>query len=156
MNKKWITVILIGLCIIIIFLIYRGFMSKRYAIIYFGKFGLSSGSTYEQVINYFGEPLRVEEDMNYRSIYYEDTRFGFMGRLVYIETTNPKYRFGWRRIGVSSTKEEVEKAYKKAKKIKDEENEICFIDGKNWDDINVTFTLNENNIVEKVGFGYGP
>ena len=63
-----------------------------------------------------------------------------------VEIINNKYRFGWKSIGVGSTKMDVEKAYKHVRKSPDNDHE--YIDG----DVYVIFSFDDMDVVKSIKF----
>ncbi|MCL2530197.1 MAG: hypothetical protein FWE41_07740 [Coriobacteriia bacterium] len=137
---------------------------------YWATVGLSvhSDRTFNGVINSWGEPERREaversNDVCYMNLIYEgyifSTEFLFAPaydndlyiRLVTI--TDPDYRIGCQQIGIGSTRQEVERAYRNNQIIKNPpENVIAFIDGKNiW----ISFTLSADDEVVEIKFHSG-
>ena len=118
---------------------------------YWNKTGISGGQTYNDIIKENGNPT-LEKNIDDRSyMIYDGISFaftnGFNGIFISAEITSTAYRFGRHKIGVGSTKAEVQKAYGKINPIKDlADNEFGYIDGGVW----IIFRVNSDDIVEKI------
>ena len=130
-------------------------MIFRYEKDYFGKLGLPRAKLYESVVEKMGEPLRIEEknDWGY-VVHYDGLELGYpcieLGALEYVKVTGNQYRFGMWRIGVGSTRKEVESVYRhKIQWSTDTIVQIC--EGETW----VKFEFDENNIVKAIYIALG-
>lgn len=134
-------------------LIYNIIRFLPYEAHYFEKLGVNRiRYLYSDMIKDFGEPIKIDiRPSQYALAVYEEFTMVYTCKaddafLQSIRITGEKYRFGWRSIGVGSTRKEVEKAYKNVKKSTDP---ICaYVDGK----IFVEFIFNENDVVTEIWF----
>ena len=123
---------------------------------YFGKVGLPESHLYESVVEKMGEPLRIEKtEDGYYIVHYNGLELGTgikLGIVQYVKVTGEQYRFGMWRIGVGSTRKEVESVYRHIKKIHGMRyNEVGVIDGLRW----VTYVFDENDIVKEIYLSNG-
>ena len=157
LNKKVSIIFSIMSCLILIFGIYL----LRHPIFcyekdYFGKVGLPRAKLYESVVEKMGEPLRIEKtEDGYYIVHYNGLELGTgikLGIVQYVKVTGEQYRFGMWRIGVGSTRKEVESVYRHIKKIHGmRDNEVGVIDGLRW----VTYVFDENDIVKEIYLSNG-
>ena len=157
LNKKVSIIFSIMSCLILIFGIYL----LRHPIFcyekdYFGKVGLPESHLYESVVEKMGEPLRIEKtEDGYYIVHYNGLELGTgikLGIVQYVKVTGKQYRFGMWRIGVGSTRKEVESVYRHIKKIHGMRyNEVGVIDGLRW----VTYVFDENDIVKEIYLSNG-
>ena len=148
----WITGILV-LVSIIYFLI--SISSKLYVEDYFAVFGLQKNHLYESVKEIYGIPKNINavDDTNYINVQYDGIEFVVQtnvkspldeGFVTAVRVYSSDYRFGKKKIGVGSTREEIDIVYKKCKKIVDVD--CGFIDGLTW----IEFYFDDNNEVIKI------
>ena len=121
---------------------------------YFGKVGLPESHLYESVVEKMGEPLRIEKtEDGYYIVHYNGLELGTgikLGIVQYVKVTGEQYRFGMWRIGVGSTRKEVESVYRhKIQWSTDTIVQIC--EGETW----VKFEFDENNIVKAIYIALG-
>lgn len=137
-----------------VILIYNIFKVLPYESQYFEKLGVNRVRyLYSDMIRDFGEPLEIRKVNEFDRVdaIYDEFIMRYPSEsddcfLLGIDIIGKKYRFGWRSIGVGSTRTEVERAYKHVKKSTDP---ICaYIDGK----IFVEFQFDENDVVKEVSF----
>lgn len=136
---------------------------------YFGVVGLSREMSYEKLIEIHGEPAKYDGIWRYYdgfSAYIIKREDGTV-ECVAVNVTDPKYRFGKRKIGVSSTAEEVKEAYATVGLMDDifpgeAYKYLCYVDGmypKNqyWSNSNiwVTYKIGDDNKVYEVHFQVG-
>ena len=152
-------------CLILIFGIYL----LRHPIFcyekdYFGKVGLPRAKLYESVVEKMGEPLRIEKtEDGYYIVHYNGLELGTgikLGIVQYVKVTGEQYRFGMWRIGVGSTRKEVESVYRhKIQWSTDEEIEVCDYDYENKEFIYsepwLNFEFDENNLVKAIYISMG-
>ncbi len=149
LNKKVRIIFSIISCLILIFGIYLlRHPIFRYEKDYFGKVGLPRAKLYESVVEKMGEPLRIEEKNGWgHVVHYDGLEFGYTciksGALEYVKVAGKQYRFGMWKIGVGSTRKEVESVYRhKIKWSKEDHIQVC--EGETW----IEFQFDENNIVK--------
>ncbi|MCD8089943.1 MAG: hypothetical protein LUD81_04870 [Clostridiales bacterium] len=155
---------------LIIFSIYR-YYTQYYETDYFGKLSLPSvRSRYETLVSVWGEPneivtLSYEPEQKYGKKYWLNCVYDDFSIKINSDSPIPVYndsvssctiyserfRFGKYNIGVGSSKDEVESAYKKYwKVVKDstvkDENIIAYQDKS----IHAEYTFDENNIVNEI------
>lgn len=130
---------------------------------YLGKLGFPIWSDYrweKNVKKIFGEPFYYQEDHSGRKLVYDKFNFCNGPLWGYIEVTDDSVKFGSQKIGIGSTREEVEKAYCGLPRI-DEYNfewnksNYGIIDGivkRVW----VEFTFDSENLVEEIVIYNGP
>lgn len=125
---------------------------------YFIKAGVIRSHMYDDIIKSKGLPVKeevVEEGRNYttKSVYYDGYKLNFLKRksdpkpeymLQNIVITDPKYKLGFFKIGIGSSKSMVKFAYVGAKKIVEYEN--AYLDGLTG----VQFHYDEKNKVKKI------
>ena len=139
----------------ILFMVFTFWNPKNYVRDYFSVIGLPSGHLYKYVKEAHGEPNNIisGNDKKYLVVQYDGIEFVLNNRdntpsdsdfVDCIRIYSPEIRFGWKKIGVSSTKAEVEKVYKNFQKIK--EADCGFIDGCAW----IRFYFDENQKVNKI------
>ena len=155
LNKKVSIIFSIMSCLILIFGIYL----LRHPIFcyekdYFGKVGLPKNHLYKSVVEKMGEPLRIEKtEDGYYIVHYNGLELGTgikLGIVQYVKVTGEQYRFGMWRIGVGSTRKEVESVYRhKIQWSTDTIVQIC--EGETW----VKFEFDENNIVKAIYIALG-
>jgi hypothetical protein len=108
-----IIIIFVALVVMFLYIEYK----NPYESDYWGKIGVESYYTYADVLNDFGEPLRVTKtELDSIKVIYDDLIFTFWADspkalVMNIEVLSTKYRFGYKSIGVGSSKEDVFKAY---------------------------------------------
>ena len=110
--------ILIIICVILVALIGRPILGHLYKMNYFSVYGVRLRSSHEAVIYRLGDPIdiRISDDGNFGSFYYDGVVFHVLGlnhisppgSVDSIWITNPNITLGRHRIGVGSTREEVE------------------------------------------------
>ncbi|KUP24598.1 hypothetical protein [Paenibacillus sp. DMB5] len=143
---------------------------------YFTKLGLSYKKyhyeyKYETMIKELGEPAKTDEHDHYVKYIYPGLifRYEINNSLVqdrdgnydysvspaatYVKITSDTYRFGKHNIGVGSTREEVEKAYRKSIFKIVEEDSSGFRDGDSNDEQWVEYYFDKNNRVLAVELG---
>ena len=155
LNKKVSIIFSIMSCLILIFGIYL----LRHPIFcyekdYFGKVGLPKNHLYKSVVEKMGEPLRIEKtEDGYYIVHYNGLELGTgikLGIVQYVKVTGEQYRFGMWRIGVGSTRKEVESVYRhKIQWSTDTIVQIC--EG----ETSVKFEFDENNIVKAIYIALG-
>ena len=141
-------------CLILIFGIYL----LRHPIFcyekdYFGKVGLPKNHLYKSVVEKMGEPLRIEKtEDGYYIVHYNGLELGTgikLGIVQYVKVTGKQYRFGMWRIGVGSTRKEVESVYRHITKSTGlPQNCLGVIEGLRW----ITYEFDENDIVREIRF----
>ena len=152
--KKWL--LIIGLLIILIIIVIFIFIKKpnKYVKNYFEVIGLTEDHFYSTVKKIYGEPLDIvylEDNNNYFTAKYNGIEFFCFAlqdgdatiRSVHIY--NSEFRFGKKKIGVGSTKKEIENVYNKFEKIGDT-LAYGFIDGFTW----LEFYFDGNEKVNKI------
>ena len=154
LNKKVSIIFSIMSCLILIFGIYL----LRHPIFcyekdYFGKVGLPESHLYESVVEKMGEPLRIEETEDGYIVYYNGLELAYgsikTGAVKYVKVTGKQYRFGMWRIGVGSTRKEVESVYRHITKSTGlPQNCLGVIEGLRW----ITYEFDENDIVREIRF----
>ena len=154
LNKKVSIIFSIMSCLILIFGIYL----LRHPIFcyekdYFGKVGLPRAKLYESVVEKMGEPLRIEKtEDGYYIVHYNGLELGTgikLGIVQYVKVTGEQYRFGMWRIGVGSTRKEVESVYRHITKSTGlPQNCLGVIEGLRW----ITYEFDENDIVREIRF----
>ena len=145
-------IIIVSVIILLAFL-YMMYVKLPYERQYFEKLGVNKYRyLYSEMVIDFGEPndVIVQKDRgNTTRAEYNDFVMSFWtdsqdSYLTNIRIISDKYRFGWRSIGIGSTKEEVERAYKRIKKSPDP---ICaYVDG----GIFIEFFFDENDLVKEM------
>ena len=145
-----------GFLIVVFFL----FQSKNlYVKDYWKVIGFPNSHLYEDVLSVYGEPLDIDYEEKAATVIYNEITFIFLTQrrtltddtwFESVRFNDSSFRFGRKSIGVSSTREEVEKAYKNAKKLSGEE--CAYIDGFTW----ISFILDENDIVTEIMMSDGP
>ena len=154
---KKIIMLILTLCLLIFIVVLICLFPHKYETEYFKKIGIKEPWFYENIINSLGLPLREEIIDNRTHCVYWDKILIFnknknIGILQGVIITKDNLKFGVKKIGVGSTKQEVEKAYKGIDKIKDLPNrQIGFIDGDIW----VIFEFNNKNEVCNITLTYG-
>lgn len=118
---------------------------------YWSKIGIPRGHTYKDVVEQKGVPTTEKHIEDYSYVEYDGLLFvfpqGFNGIFIRAEVTTSKYKFGIHKIGVGSDREDVEKAYRGMKKIKDlPTDEFGYIDNGIW----IIFKEDMNGIVERI------
>ena len=107
--------------------------NRTYCLNYFGPIGFKPNISYEGLIAKKGIPLEIIEDEDYYLIYDEFTYVaGSKKNFVFkrLEITGKGIRFGKNKLGIGSTREEVENAYKRTTRITDTEKDVFgVIDG---------------------------
>ena len=154
LNKKVSIIFSIMSCLILIFGIYL----LRHPIFcyekdYFGKVGLPKNHLYKSVVEKMGEPLRIEKtEDGYYIVHYKGLELGTgikLGIVQYVKVTGEQYRFGMWRIGVGSTRKEVESVYRHITKSTGlPQNCLGVIEGLRW----ITYEFDENDIVREIRF----
>ena len=152
--KKFMWIIGILVLIVIIFIVVSN-LNKYYVKNYFAVIGLPGSHLYSDVKSVYGEPKNIIPggDDSYVTVQYDGIDFMLMairdnpidGDLACSAlVSSPEFRFGKDKIGVGSTREEIEKTYMKFKRIK--EADCGFIDGLTW----IEFCFDENDQVNKI------
>jgi len=122
---------------------------------YFEKLGVNRiGYKYIDMINDFGDPIKIttyDDKENWTEAIYDDFILSFWSNtpnsyLTNIRIISGRYRFGWRSIGIGSTKKEVESAYKHT--LKSSDLGWAYIDGI----VYIKFLFDNNDIVEEIMF----
>ena len=107
------------------------------------------GRNYNEVLQKFGAPQKVEPNTTCFKAYFKDIKVvcSNNGSIYLAEIENRNIRFGIFNIGIGSSKKNIEKIYFYKKKIIDlKENEFGVVDGVNT----ITFVYDENNCVKKM------
>ena len=136
--------------------------TNEYEANYFEKTGVNY-YTYEGIIKGKGTPReeRIEKTSDGYVLYvvYEGYQYVFFGNpgakkenslLGYVKIWDKNYKVGRFKIGVGSSQDDVQKAYRKKTKIK--EAECGFVDGTVW----VEFDLNPQKEVSSITISLGP
>lgn len=166
MKKLWILmgVVIIALTAGVIVMNNEG-SSSIYEPDYFSKLGLSYHKhqysyKYTTMINDLGQPIKIEEDGKYVYYFYQgmffryNKYFGIMhDSATNVTVTSDKYKFGKDKIGVGSTRDEVEKAYRKAKFKIVKNDSSGFRDGSLNSDQWVKFYFDKDNKVRAIELG---
>lgn len=108
------------------------------------------GSNYEEVVDKFGEPIKLEYEETCFWAYYDNLAivcYNKKGTTYLADITDSYIRFGFLNIGVGSHKNIIEGIYCLKKKIIDvNENQLGVVDGMNT----IVFEYDENNRVKKM------
>jgi len=146
--KKKVALVALALLAIVSYILYFG---KVYERNYFEKLGIYDlGFNYEEMIKVFGNPKETYWTENgFYDAKYDDLIFSYFGDspeaiVICITVLDEKYKFGWRKIGVGSSKKEVLRAYRRVKRSPDEG--YAFVDGLMW----VEFFFDENDRVKEI------
>lgn len=161
--------LLIIICCLFIFvfiLFYHRYSIRFYETDYFGKILLKPTSTYQEIVSIWNNPKEIVCNKE-NDIYEFEVRFdGFSGIFMSLEPKirnnmvassyrvySDKFKFGINKIGVGSSRNEIESAYEgsyKTKKINSSKDTIEYFDNH----ISVTYYFDENNIVKSIHFYY--
>jgi len=127
---------------------------------YFSVVGMPKRHLYKYAMEKYGEPdFIIPYGKGYTIAKHDGIEFVLLETKdatldgSYVECVriyNPEIKFGWRKIGVSSTREEIERVYKRFKKIK--EADCGYIDGLTW----IEFYFDEEQKVNKIVIYCGP
>lgn len=160
-RKRDVKIVVLLVCVIII----AGVVTcKRipYKCNYMEKIGISLGTTYDEVIEEFGKPDKIEEDQGMWSciLDYGDKRFYFTrlkngtpGPIDRVDILNNSIQFGWCKVQVGMPRNKIEKIYSNNEKITDIGGDtLGVIDGSWW----IYFKFNENEILKEIDFCFGP
>ena len=173
----WISGIAIALIVIVFVFIALAFIfatdpsntQSNYVKNYFAVLGLQRDRLYSNAVEIFGEPLNIvpSEHSDYIfMVQYDGIDLVVSGTpnnpgsVVGVRIYSPKFRFGDKEIGIGSTREEIEIAYKGFGTYRRGRNSlthtdygILIIDGFTW----LEFHLDENEmVVEIVMYTDGP
>jgi len=134
--------------------------SRRYVKNYFAVIGLPKDHLYSTVKEVYGEPLSIvpdKEDDYYFKAQYDGIEFLFQETvndnaiIVNAHIYSPQFRFGRKKIGVGSTREEIERVYKNMQKVVNDKD--SYIDDITW----IHFYFDENQRVNEIlMYTYGP
>ncbi|MDP4183286.1 MAG: hypothetical protein Q8942_19625 [Bacillota bacterium] len=149
--------------LLIIFLILNNKFSKKiYERDYLGKIGIKSSFFYSDVINSMGMPIsenEFQDGQDYLNLNYKGCVLSFKKKssqnkekffLMNIKVTGAELRFGKSNIGIGSSMDDVDKAYKGIKKIKDIDS--GYIDEGTW----IEFEFDHEKKVNSILIYFGP
>ena len=128
--------------------------SKVYVKNYFEVVGLSSEHSYSTVLRIYGEPSNIiqnDEFDYYFKAQYEGIEFSLVKNkndtfVSSVQIYSAEYRFGSKKIGVGSTRDEINKVYKGFRTLSIVGNGCGFIDRSTW----LEFYFDENDQVNKI------
>lgn len=157
---------IIGALFLLLILLFIGFLidTHRYMRNYYSVIDLPNRRSYSFVTDVYGEPQNIiyEEDSYYFIAQYDGIEFVFhSGYFSAVRIYSPEFRFGRKKIGVGSTREEIKEAYKWFKNNSNRNRQIFdhpdgglrVIDGLTW----IDFYFDENERVNKmVIYNNGP
>ena len=155
-----VTLLIIGILAVIIVACVLLFNYERN---FFTFNGVGHMSPYEDVVARFGEPNEIILPNNgWRGsiVHYDGITFTFsyisnrQGRVMSAQIADPEIRFGWRRVGVGSTRQEVEHAHRSERLFlarTGEDNSIVITNGieQLW------FRFDENDLVYSMNLFIG-
>ena len=156
-NFIWIvfSLVLVTVAIIVFILFYN----TKYEESYFAVVGLPTYHWYSKVKEVYGEPLKIEQDEEFKSYFtaqYDGIEFYCLkladgdATVLSVHIYDSKIHFGKKEIGVGSTTKEINRAYWKVRKMS---GPGCgYIDGSTW----ISFYFDENEIVNKIAISIGP
>lgn len=149
-------IIIAGILILVLW-----FHRHVYEYSYFKKLGIPDLVAYEKLLEIKGAPIREYEDQDGQLVVeYEGVAFAYTSCGPRADIFGDRYRFGRKKVGVGSTREEVEDAYKGIRIISDvSSNEFGVIDGWQYEFESrpwILYTFDENNVVGKISVYYGP
>ena len=125
---------------------------------YFAVLGLQGIRRYSTVKEVFGEPVNIipgESDSGFFIAQYDGLELVFFGDfLSAVRIFSPEFRFGSQKIGVGSTREEIENFYSSNRSfVRLSGFELAFRDGFTW----LEFYFDENEFVNRiVMYNHGP
>jgi len=135
----------------------RNNMENRYGVHYFVAAGVDYLTPFEELVRQHGEPkniiflehaphLAVVQFDEFEVVvpYWRDS--STLGRVQSVRITGSSIRFGEYQIGVGSTREEIELAYRKMVIHESPDGTITVIEGRTW----VVIRFDENDKVERI------
>ena len=168
-SYKWMIVAILSCVFVIaVFFTIYSFINSRYVWNYFSVIGIRHGDTPERVIRSLGEPNEIISPGNSTSFYifrYDSIDVIIGGRrnpyamtsVQAVRIFGCEFRFGRHQIGVGSTIEEIEHAYRHFSitpfKNADDEIILTVVEGRTW----VSFFFDEDKKVIRMSITYdGP
>ena len=130
---------------------------KYYVKDYYKIIGFPNSTTYKTIKTVYGEPQTIippSDDCSLTRIVYNGIEFKLVTKcnspqdsdsISAVVIYTPDISFGKKKIGVGSTREEIEKAYKRFEPIREP---YGFIDGLTW----IEFYFDENEQVNEIVF----
>ena len=154
---SWVVLGIIGIFLFIVFLYSQS--NNLYESNYWEIIGFTNGHSYENVLSIYGEPSEILYENDVIAVKYDAISFLFFSedKTIFegdifrsVRITDPKFRFGPEKIGVNSTREEVQIAYKDV--VKNIDVDCGYHDGS----IGIDFFLNEDDVVNQILIGMWP
>lgn len=154
--KRFVWLLIIGA--IVACALYFVFHPFVYSTMYFEKIGIKDVWLYKKIISDKGAPIRSKKINNELKVYYDGLTLVFDEEITdyflkRAEITGKQYRYGIRSIGIGSTRNQIQDAYRNIQKMIDlDKDEYGVIDNGVW----VSFVFNSDDKVKKILLTHGP
>ncbi len=130
---------------------------------YIKKIGISLGTTYDEILEKFGKPDKIEKndqgmwscilDYGDKRFYFTRLKNGTQGPIDRIDILSDSIQFGWCKVRVGMSRNTIEKIYSNNEKITEiGEDTFGVIDGSWW----IYFKFNKDEILKEINFCFGP
>jgi hypothetical protein len=125
---------------------------------YFERIGIKDAWLYEEIISDKGVPIRSKKVGGELKVYYDGLTLVFKEGspdyfLIRAEITGKQFRYGIGSIGIGSTRNQIQDAYRNIRKVIDlDKDEYGVIDNGVW----VLFEFNSDDKVKKIMLTDGP
>ena len=124
---------------------------------YYADIGVRPGTRFDVIVELLGEPKDIVRSVHVdylATVIYEGIEFVVeygkgateTGVVSGVRVFSPDIRFGRRQIGISSTRDELRRAYRRVGWHWENDSQMGFTDGITW----ITFNINENDQVTRI------